>query len=400
MKEVGDRQRRSAAVERDGNSPLAGLDSDLDEILVWRVSRNRRWDQDGERDGSERGKEGKSVKHFSRLAAPFPLRNACLAGLCTLSSSFYDVPVTSLEATTPIATEGLPADWRDLLALTKPRVMTLVVFTGLCGLLAAPVRLPFALAFTAILCIALGAGAAAALNQWYESDIDAQMKRTANRPLPGGRIERQTALHFGVGLGAFSVLLMGLATNVFAAAVLAVSILFYVFVYTVWLKRRTAQNIVIGGAAGAFPPLIGWAAATGDVTALPALLFAIIFLWTPPHFWALSLFIKSDYAAAGVPMLPVVAGFTTTRRHIMLYTTPMIVAAIAPWPLGLTGAIYGVSAVVLNAIFALLAMRVLANRADDPAAMKPEKQLFTYSIFYLFALFGALVADRLLILTS
>ena len=308
--------------------------------------------------------------------------------------------MTSLEATSPIATEGLPADWRDLLALTKPRVMTLVVFTGLCGLLAAPVRLPVALAFTAILCIALGAGAAAALNQWYESDIDAQMKRTANRPLPGGRIERQTALHFGVGLGAFSVLLMGLATNVFAAAVLAVSILFYVLVYTVWLKRRTAQNIVIGGAAGAFPPLIGWAAATGDVTALPALLFAIIFLWTPPHFWALSLFIKSDYAAAGVPMLPVVAGFTTTRRHIMLYTTPMIVAAIAPWPLGLTGTIYGVSAVVLNAIFALLAMRVLANRADDPAAMKPEKQLFTYSIFYLFALFGALVADRLLILTS
>ena len=169
------------------------------------------------------------------------------------------------------------------------------------------------------------------------------------------------------------------------------------FVYTVWLKRRTAQNIVIGGAAGAFPPLIGWAAATGDVTALPALLFAIIFLWTPPHFWALSLFIKSDYAAAGVPMLPVVAGFTTTRRHIMLYTVPMIVAAIAPWPLGLTGAIYGVSAVVLNAIFALLALRVLANRADDPAAMKPEKQLFTYSILYLFALFGALVADRLMV---
>ncbi len=305
--------------------------------------------------------------------------------------------MTSLEATTPPTTEQLPADWRDLVALTKPRVMTLVVFTGLCGLLAAPVRLPFVLAFTAILCIALGAGAAAALNQWYESDIDAKMKRTANRPLPGGRMERHTALHFGVGLGAFSVLLMGLATNVLAAAVLAVSILFYVFVYTVWLKRRTAQNIVIGGAAGAFPPLIGWAAATGDVTALPALLFAIIFLWTPPHFWALSLFIKSDYAAAGVPMLPVVAGFTTTRRHIMLYTVPMIVAAIAPWPLGLTGAIYGVSAVVLNAIFALLALRVLANRADDPAAMKPEKQLFTYSILYLFALFGALVADRLMV---
>ena len=305
--------------------------------------------------------------------------------------------MTSFEATTPIATEGLPADWRDLLALTKPRVMTLVVFTGLCGLLAAPVRLPFVLAFTAILCIALGAGAAAALNQWYESDIDAQMKRTANRPLPGGRMERQTALHFGVGLGAFSVLLMGLATNALAAGILALSILFYVLVYTVWLKRRTAQNIVIGGAAGAFPPLIGWAAATGDVTLLPVLLFAIIFLWTPPHFWALSLFIKSDYAAAGVPMLPVTAGLKTTRRHVALYTLPMIVAAVAPWPLGLTGAIYGVSAVVLSALFLVLALRVLANDATDPAAMRPEKNLFAYSIVYLFALFGALVADRLLL---
>ena len=312
--------------------------------------------------------------------------------------SLYDTRVTSLEATTPLTTAQLPADWRDLVALTKPRVMTLVVFTGLCGLLAAPVRLPLALAFTAILCIALGAGAAAALNQWYESDLDAKMKRTANRPLPGGRMERQTALHFGVGLSAFSVVLMGLATNALAAVILAVSILFYVFVYTIWLKRRTAQNIVIGGAAGAFPPLIGWAAATGDVTALPALLFAIIFLWTPPHFWALSLFIKSDYAAAGVPMLPVVSGFTTTRRHIALYTVPMIVASIAPWPLGLTGAIYGWSAIALNALFALLALRVLANRADDPAAMKPEKQLFTYSILYLFALFGALVADRLMVI--
>ena len=305
--------------------------------------------------------------------------------------------MTSLEYPKPAVAASMPADWRDLVALTKPRVMTLVVFTGLCGLLAAPVRLPFVLAFTAILCIALGAGAAAALNQWYESDLDAKMKRTANRPLPGGRMERHTALHFGVGLAAFSVLLMGLATNALAAAVLAVSILFYVFVYTVWLKRRTPQNIVIGGAAGAFPPLIGWVAATGNVTLLPALLFAIIFLWTPPHFWALSLFIKSDYAAAGVPMLPVVSGFKTTRRHIALYTVPMIVAAIAPWPLGLTGAIYGWSAVALNLLFAVLALHVLANRADDPAAMKPEKQLFSYSILYLFALFGALVADRLMV---
>ena len=203
---------------------------------------------------------------------------------------------------------ALPADWRDLLALTKPRVMSLVVFTGLCGLLAAPELPPAVLGFTAILCIALGAGACGALNQWYEADLDAKMRRTAKRPLPAGRMDRQTALHFGVGLGAFSVLLMGLAANWLAAGLLAVSILFYVLVYTVWLKPRTAQNIVIGGAAGAFPPLIGWVAATGQMASLPLLLFAIIFLWTPPHFWALSLFVRSDYAAAGIPMLPVVAG--------------------------------------------------------------------------------------------
>lgn len=307
--------------------------------------------------------------------------------------------MTSIDMTSPVPHTtpaiSVPADWRDLFALTKPGVMRLVVYTALCGLIAAPVRLPLVLAFTAILCVALAAGAAGALNQWYESDIDALMKRTAGRPLPAGRMERATALHFGVGVGAFSVVLMGLATNLLAASILAVSILFYVLVYTVWLKRRTVQNIVIGGAAGAFPPLIGWAAATGNVTALPALLFAIIFLWTPPHFWALSLFMKADYAAAGVPMLPVVAGVTSTRRHVALYTVPMVVAAIAPWPLGLTGAIYGVTSVALNAVFAVLALRVLANRATDAAGMKPEKQLFAFSIVYLFALFGALVADRI-----
>ncbi len=312
--------------------------------------------------------------------------------------SFYDAAVTSLDLPAiPDVSAQIPADWRDLFALTKPRVMTLVVFTGLCGLLAAPVALPPVLGFTAVLCIALGAGGAGALNQWYEVDLDAKMKRTAGRPLPAGRLDRQSALHFGVGLSAFSVVLMGLATNLLAAAVLAVSILFYVLVYTVWLKRRTAQNIVIGGAAGAFPPLIGWAAATGDVTALPALLFAIIFLWTPPHFWALSLFVKSDYAAAGVPMLPVVSGVTVTRRHIALYTLPMIAAAMAPWALGLTGAIYGVAALALDAVFAVLAIRVFANHATDPTAMKPERRLFAFSIVYLFALFGALVADRLLL---
>ncbi|MFL6844974.1 MAG: heme o synthase [Allosphingosinicella sp.] len=288
----------------------------------------------------------------------------------------------------------LPADWRDLLALTKPRVMSLVVFTGLCGLLAAPVAIPLVLGFTAILCIALGAGAAAALNMWYEADLDAKMRRTASRPIPAGRMDRQTALHFGVGLAFFSVLLMGLATNWLAAAILAVSILFYVLVYTVWLKRRTPQNIVIGGAAGAFPPVIGWAAATGDVTLMPLLLFVLIFLWTPPHFWALSLFVRSDYAAAGVPMLPVVAGAKATRQHIAVYTVPMAAAAIAPWPLGLAGPLYGAAAALLSFAFMVLAARVLANRATEPAGMKPEKQLFAYSILYLFAMFGAVVIDR------
>jgi protoheme IX farnesyltransferase len=292
---------------------------------------------------------------------------------------------------------ALPADWRDLLALTKPRVMTLVVFTGLCGLLAAPAAINPVLGFTAILCIALGAGGAATLNQWYESDIDALMKRTQSRPLPAGRLDRQTALHFGVGLSAFSVLLMGVATNWLAAAILAVSILFYVFVYTIWLKRRTPQNIVIGGAAGAFPPLIGWTAATGDVAALPVLLFALIFLWTPPHFWALSLFVRSDYAKAGVPMLPVVAGAKATRLQILLYTLPMAAAAVAPWPLGLTGWLYGAAAAALSAAFLVLSLRVFLSTAAEPAGMKAEKRLFAFSILYLFALFGALVADRWLI---
>ncbi|MBM6576709.1 heme o synthase [Microvirga sp. SRT01] len=287
-----------------------------------------------------------------------------------------------------------PADWRDFLALTKPRVMTLVVFTGLCGMLAAPVGIHPVIGFTAILCIALGAGAAGALNQWYEADIDAVMRRTQKRPLPAGRMDRQAALHFGVGLSVFSVILMGLAVNIAAAAILTVSILFYVLVYTVWLKRRTPQNIVIGGAAGAFPPLIGWAAATGQVALLPVLLFMLVFLWTPPHFWALALFVKTDYANAGVPMLPVVAGERATRVQIGLYTIPMAVAAIAPWPLGLTGPIYGVASIVLTGIFALLAVLVATRRQVEGDAMKPEKRLFSYSILYLFVIFGALVADR------
>ena len=300
--------------------------------------------------------------------------------------------------TPALAQPNLPADWRDLLALTKPRVMSLVVFTGLCGLLAAPVLPPLVIGFTAILCIALGAGAAGALNQWYEHDLDAKMRRTATRPLPAGRMDRQAALHFGVGLSVFSVILMGLTANLLAAVLLAVSILFYVLVYTVWLKRRTPQNIVIGGAAGAFPPLIGWVAATGRIELLPVLLFAIIFLWTPPHFWALSLFVRSDYAAAGVPMLPVTDGIASTRRQIALYTLPLAIAAIAPWPLGLAGPVYGFAAVALNAAIVVMALMVLSNRDTDAAGMRPEKRLFGFSVLYLFALFAALVADRWIVL--
>ena len=300
--------------------------------------------------------------------------------------------------TLPISeTQRLPADWRDLFALTKPRVMSLVVFTGLAGLLAARAPIHPVIAFTAVLCIALGAGAAGALNQWYEADLDSKMKRTQRRPLPDGRLDRQTALHFGVGLAVFSVILMGLAANWLAAAWLAVSILFYVFVYTIWLKPRTAQNIVIGGAAGAFPPLIGWAAASGETPLLAWLLFAIIFLWTPPHFWALSLFVRSDYAKAGVPMLPVVAGNAVTRRHILLYTLPMIAAALAPWPLGLAGWIYGWAAAALNLVFLVLALAVARNDASEPAGMAPEKRLFGFSVLYLFALFAAIVVDRLVL---
>ena len=304
-------------------------------------------------------------------------------------------------ASTPImsgaATPAMPAHWRDFVALTKPRVMTLVVFTGLCGLLAAPGHIHPVLAFTAILCIALGAGAAATLNQWWEADIDAKMKRTANRPLPAGRMDRQAALHFGVGLSFFSVLLMGVATNWFAAAVLTVSILFYVFIYTIWLKPRTAQNIVIGGAAGAFPPIIGWAAVTGDIGALPVALFMLTFFWTPPHFWALALFVRPDYAAAGIPMLPVVTGERATRRQIWLYTAIMAAAALAPVLMRLTGVLYGVVALAGTGLFVALAFQVYRSRETDPARMTAERRLFKYSILYLFLMFGAVVVDRWLL---
>jgi heme o synthase len=291
--------------------------------------------------------------------------------------------------------QPLPASWRDFFALTKPRVMSLVIFSGLCGLLAAPEAIDPVLGFTAILCIAVGAGGAAALNQWWEADLDAGMKRTASRPLPSGRMDRTSARDFGIVLSAGSVLLMGLAIGWLAAGILAMSIFYYAVIYTIWLKPRTPQNIVIGGGAGAFPPLIGWVAATGHITAMPLLLFAIIFFWTPPHFWALALFVKTDYAKVGIPMMPVVAGEKSTRRQILVYAVLLLPLSVAPWWIGGTGAIYGISAAVLSLAFLAFAVRVgLRTSTGDDDAMKPERQLFKFSILYLFAIFAALVADH------
>lgn len=290
-----------------------------------------------------------------------------------------------------LATSGSLATWRDYFQLLKPRVVSLVVFTGFCGLLIAPGSINPILAAVAILCIAVGAGAAGAFNMWYEAETDALMRRTANRPIPAGKIAKPEALAFAVTLAGASVVLMALATNWVAAGLLLASIFYYTHIYTVWLKRRTPQNIVIGGGAGAFPPVIGWAAVTGDVTLMPILLFAIIFLWTPPHFWALSLFVKGDYERAGIPMLPVVAGEAVTRLQIWLYTWLLVAASIAPWPLGLAGNVYGFSACALGFLFLAGAFRVW--RGDD---MKACKQLFAYSVLYLFVLFGALVADYFL----
>jgi protoheme IX farnesyltransferase len=290
-------------------------------------------------------------------------------------------------------------EWRDWLLLLKPRVVSLVVFTGAIGLFLAPGHLHPVLAFTAILCIAIAAGAAGALNMWWERDIDALMHRTRRRPLPDGRIEPGDALGFGVTLAIGSVLVMGLATNLAAAAWLAVSIGFYVFIYTMWLKRRTPQNIVIGGASGAFPPIIGWVAVTGHLGVLPILLFGIIFLWTPPHFWALSLYACKDYGRAGVPMLPVVAGPRSTRWHVLAYTVPLGVVAVLPWVLGYAGALYGVTAAVMSAGFVAGALWVLGDRQDASGKSltgdRPAKLLFRYSLLYLAVLFLSLALDRL-----
>ena len=288
---------------------------------------------------------------------------------------------------------------RDWFALLKPRVLSLVVFTGAAGMLVAPGHLNPVLAIAAVLCITVGAGAAGAINMWYDRDIDAIMRRTQRRPIPAGRIAPDDVLAFGVTLAVASVVVMGLATNLMAAATLAGSIAYYVFVYTVWLKRRTPQNIVIGGAAGAFPPLVGWAAVTGSISAFPLLLFAIIFVWTPPHFWALSLWAHADYERAGVPMLPVVAGARATRRQIMLYTVLLLPISLSPWALGFSGRLYGIAALALGLGFLASVWRVLRDAQDGTGVSltkdAPAKAAFRYSIVYLFALFTALVVDRL-----
>jgi protoheme IX farnesyltransferase len=292
-----------------------------------------------------------------------------------------------------VADEAVPsgtASVADYVALLKPRVMSLVVFTGAVGLAVAPGQLHPVLAAIAVLCIAIGAGASGAINMWFDRDIDAVMERTRGRPIPAGRMNADEALTFGVVLAGFSVLVMALAVNWVAAGLLAFTIGFYVFVYTMWLKRRTPQNIVIGGAAGAFPPMIGWAAVTGDVSVVSIALFAIIFMWTPPHFWALALWRTGDYARAGVPMLPVVAGDRETRRQILIYSVLLAPLGMAPWALGAAGVGYGLTAAALGALFVLAAVRVWrGNEADH----KPAKQLFGYSILYLFALYGALLID-------
>ncbi len=295
------------------------------------------------------------------------------------------VELVSRSSAVPAAGEAV-GDW---FALLKPRVMSLVVFTGLAGLLVAPGAINPVLGAVAVLCIAVGAGAAGAINMWYDRDIDAVMERTRGRPIVQGRVKPEEALSFGIILSLFSVMLMGLAVNWTAGALLALANLFYVFVYTVWLKRRTPQNIVIGGAAGAFPPMIGWAAVTGSVSLESIALFLLIFMWTPPHFWALALYRAGDYARAGVPMLPVVAGREATKRQILLYALALLPVALLPTLLGITGFVYGAAALLLGGAFVLLALKIQRDPTDRAA-----KQTFGFSILYLFLLFALVIVDR------
>ena len=289
----------------------------------------------------------------------------------------------------PSAIEPQAASLRDMVALLKPRVMSLVVFTALVGLLLAPGTVHPIIAVVAILCIAIGAGASGAINMWYDRDIDAVMSRTKNRPLPAGRMAPGVALGFGVSLSFGSVAVMGLAVNWVAAGLLAFTIFFYVIIYTMGLKRRTPQNIVIGGASGAFPPMIGWAAATGEVSLASVILFAIIFLWTPPHFWALALYRRGDYEKAGVPMLPVVSGEAVTRKHILLYALALVPVTLAPSLIGLSGLVYGAGALALGLVFLGLSFAVLRD-----TGLSSAKRLFPFSILYLFLLFALLLIDQ------
>ena len=300
----------------------------------------------------------------------------------------------------PVSTGAVPygAEWKDWFALLKPRVVSLVVFTGWIGMIIAPGHLNPVLGVAAVLCIAVAAGASGAINMWYDRDIDAVMRRTANRPIPAGLIAPGEALGFGVALAAASVIVMALATNVVAAGILALSIGFYVFVYTMWLKRRTPQNIVIGGAAGAFPAVIGWAAVTGSVSAMPILLFAVVFLWTPPHFWSLALYACKDYQRAGVPMLPVTAGARVTRWNVLAYTLVLAPVALAPWLLGYAGWVYGATAAALSAGFIVCAIRVLRDKQDAAGVSltndAPARAAFRFSLAYLAILFLAVAVDH------
>ena len=286
-------------------------------------------------------------------------------------------------------TQTAGARLADYLILLKPRVMSLVVFTGFAGLVVAPGNLHPLLVVVTVLCIAGGSGGAGAINMWYERDIDALMERTRRRPIPTGRVAPGEALAFGVALSLLSVLVLGLAVNWIAAALLAFANAYYVFVYTVWLKRRTPQNIVVGGAAGAMPPMIGWASVTGAIGIESVVLFLIIFMWTPPHFWALALYRAGDYAKAGVPMLPVVAGKAATRRQILIYTALLVPLSLAPFLLGMAGIAYGAAAAVAGAYLLLLAVRVLRDQSETAA-----RRMFGFSILYLFVLFAALIVER------
>jgi protoheme IX farnesyltransferase len=310
---------------------------------------------------------------------------------CFVFLSKIGIAVTILSV--PNVDDG-QADVSDYIALLKPRVMSLVVFTALVGMVLAPQPVHPVLGFISLLCIAIGAGASGALNMWWDADIDAVMTRTQKRPIPAGRMLPREAMGFGVVLSTGSVLILGLVANWFAASLLAFTIFFYVVIYTMWLKRLTPQNIVIGGAAGAFPPMVGWAAVTGGVSMESLVLFLMIFFWTPPHFWALALLKSDDYAKAGIPMLPVVAGPIETRKHILLYALVMAVIGVLPWFMGFAGIVYGVSSAALGVWFVMLGCQ-LFRRREGEVAKRAAGKMFAFSLFYLFALFAILLGEHI-----